>query len=78
MTAPKRHQPKVVRNFARNPRRIARDQADLTEKQSVETDTLVEERPAAAHRSRNRRPTSITRQSLIDAGLLKPGKVNPI
>ena len=82
MTAPKRHQPKVVRNFARNPRRIPREQATgkqqftPVEVQPAGTDTLVVERPVARPpRKQPQRPNSITRQDLIDEGLLKPGKV---
>ena len=60
----KRHQRETIRNTARSPRRISRDQL------AADAD-LVARR---AEVMRNYKPAIMTRQGLISAGFLKPGK----
>ena len=64
MTAPRRHSYQVVRNRAQNPRRITIDES--------EANARFEQRCSEAER--NHQPAIMTRQGLIDAGLLAPGK----
>ncbi len=71
MPAPRRHQPQVVRSHARSPRRISRDQL-VVEKLSAVAQAEIDAKCEEA--VRNHRPAIMTRQGLIDAGLLIPRK----
>lgn len=67
----KRHQREFVRSRARSPRRISRDQL-VVEKLSAVAQAEVDARCEEAER--NHKPAIMTRQGLIDAGLLIPRK----
>lgn len=64
MSSLRRHQPQIVRSRTQNPRRITRDQLEK-EQAHTEKQRIAEE---------NHQPAIMTRQGLIDAGLLTPGK----
>lgn len=61
----KRHQHQIIPSSAKSPRRISRDQ--------LAEDANLEARRAEV--MRNYKPAIMTREGLIDAGFLKPGKV---
>jgi len=73
MTAPRRHSYQVVRNRAQNPRYISREELALERKRAlaeVQLEEQLENQRQAAEK--NHQPAIMTRQGLIDAGLLVP------